>query len=237
MIKSKRMTDLGADVTNITLVITSCADFDLSIALFPCATAFFLSRTEWKKGRKIRGARQKGRWRWRSTAMDLSELYSRLFSSVGLESRRQVHRWEVRRHEAPLFSLFVFPTGSFLSRALLSERIRWDSKKPWCVAHARECVTTRAAVRIGSRRVQRPPHSHSPCTSRSFSAHSGDAPRYVLGPSSDVRGEITPTTAKNKKKIKKHRGQCKRISASKLFSYIFSSSAERGNFQFCDFRC
>jgi len=65
VIRSRRMIDLtvSADVTNIVmLVIAFYVDFDLSIALFPCATVkAFLSCTEWKKGRKTRGAKQKGR--------------------------------------------------------------------------------------------------------------------------------------------------------------------------------
>lgn len=71
--------------------------------------AFFLGRTKWKKGWTARGARQKGRRRWRSAATDLQ---SRLFSSVGLESsRRQVHRERqgAKRHEAPLLSPFSPP--------------------------------------------------------------------------------------------------------------------------------
>jgi len=72
VIKSNRMADLPRRGCYITLVIAFWADFDLSIALFSYATvnAFFFGRTEWKKGRKARGARQKGRYgsgqRWRT---------------------------------------------------------------------------------------------------------------------------------------------------------------------------
>lgn len=166
----------------------------------------------------------------------LAELYPRLFSSVGLESsRRQVHRERQgakTRGAAPL-TLCSPPDPSCrgLCYRSASGGILKSRGAPHTLGsaprHVQPCGSSASRARGSSA-------SHTYAIV--FSVYSGDAPRCILGLAFDVRGEISP----KKKKEQIPRGQCKRISASQLFSYIFSSSRktvwERGDFWSRDFR-
>lgn len=176
-----------------------------------------------KKGTRARGARQKGSRR-NSSHQTRAVSGRRLFNSVGLESLRRVHRVRVkvqRRHEAPLLSR-RFPTGSFLPRALLSRRIRWDPKSRGArrVRSGVRRDTCSRADRVrrasNSLRITRYPRD-------SFGLFTGDAPRYAISLASVSAERFLQW--RQRKGNKKKKGDV-RISALKLFSSSLLSAKE-----------
>lgn len=168
----------------------------------------------------------------------LAELYSRLFSSVGLESsRRQVHRERRRCEDTAPLTLSSPPDPS--CRGLCYRSASGGILKSRGASHTLGS-TLRHVQPCGSsasRVVRHPPRIHTlvlrdRLLRRCASLH--------LRTSFDVRGEISPTTAKKKKIQDKYRGQCKRISASELFSYILFFAKDclgkRRFLRACDFR-